>query len=886
MKKRKEATKGGLGASVLEGSPFTDQIKNERDAMDRGYSRRRRKSEKDIEKGRGSRLAPVQSFTRRWHTQLLDDLVAYRKSRPKDFDEQVALRVIRKLKPELLAQIVISRCVSYILKYPKGASVSTIGADIGQDIRAATHSGPIERAMKEIIRDSYCPCRKCTGLDDATNKCSRKARYRGVARLLGERETTRIIRVAREKRSLLADETEFLNNKLYRQVGIALVTRFRYAATVFLKDENNNPVEKPAFHIDTVAVPDRSGDKWRTPLSLIPIESVNRQLAREIEQWRYRRPHYPFSLVTPPAWADPEAGGYIIVRKGVIANGSREQYDALKGKDLSRMFKGLDAMGAVAMQGAPKVLEVVDAIAQNKVPGLLRGRRSLSGRWTSALDNIPPIDDEPGAEVPAAIRNQTPDGMRAWYKTEEGAAWRQTEEGRKWRFAYRRAMDNNKQLSGLREIWSLQLDELRRAAKHDRFYFGHQICFRGRAMPQELFFSLHGPDVLRGSLRHATPGVMNDEAEYWLAVNAANHYGHGWDKKPFDERAKFPEEFKQLIDDVNRDPLNCLEWTKAEEQFQFLSACIALRDPEHAVRCPVFQDATCNGLQHFAAAGRDPIGAAMCNLVNGPSRVSAYPIVADAVKPLLLADGRPLARKIAAVISGSIVKTPVLATPYGVTQMGASDQLIEAFADIGWKYDEAWEAGIFLTDFVFQAMHKVAPATMLLMDWIRRCTKLICKPTDLYPNGRPLEWTSPMGLPVLQDYRKHKQSCVTVDGHDFYIGKSGRDNPIDPDAQVAGSAPNVVHSWDASHGSAYCTRALREGHESGLIYDCIESVASSISDCRRIFREEFVALHERDLIGELYEQWSRRYPDVKLPSPPAKGTFDIRHALNSTYMVC
>lgn len=886
MKKRKEATKGGLGASVLEASPFTNQIVNEREAMERGYARRRRKSEKDIEKGRGSRLAPVQSYTRRWHTQLLDDLAAYRRSRPSDFDEKIALGVIRKLSPEMIAQITIARCVSAILKYPKGASVSTIGAEIGQDIRAATNAGPIEKALKTIIKDSYCPCRNCTGIDEATHKCERKARFRGVARLLGERETTRIIRVCREKRSLLNDEAEFLNNKLYRQVGIALVTRFRFAATVILKDQNGNPVEKPAFHIDTVAIPNRSGEGWKTPISLIPIETVNRQLAREIDQWRYRRPHYPFSLVVPPAWADPEAGGYIIVRKGMIANGSREQYDALKGKDLSRVFKGLDAMGANAMQGTPKVLGVIEAIAQNKVPGLLSGRRSLAGRWSSGLDNVPPTDDEPMTEVPSAIKDQTADGMRAWYKTPEGDAWRQTEEGRKWRFAYRRQMENNKQLSGLREIWSLQLDEMRRASKHERFYFGHQICFRGRAMPQELFFSLHGPDVLRGVLRHANPGVMNDEAEYWLAINAANHYGHGWDKKPFDERATFPQEFKGLIDDVVRDPLKCLEWTKAEEQFQFLSACIALRDPEHAVRCPVFQDATCNGLQHFAAAGRDPIGAAMCNLVNGSGRISAYPIVADAVRLELLADGSPLAVKISKVINGSIVKTPVLATPYGVTQMGASEQLIEAFAELGWKYDEAWEAGIYLTDFVFKAMHKVAPATMTLMDWIRKCTRLICRSTELYPNGRPLEWVSPMGLPVLQDYRKHGSATVTVDGHDYFIGRSGRDNPIDVDAQVAGSAPNVVHSWDAAHGSAYCTRALKEGHESGLIYDCIESVASSISDCRRIFREEFVALHQRDLVGELYEQWCKKYPDVKLPAPPAKGTFDVRHALNSTYMVC
>ncbi|KAI9091908.1 hypothetical protein K1719_027843 [Acacia pycnantha] len=65
-------------------------------------------------------------------------------------------------------------------------------------------------------------------------------------------------------------------------------------------------------------------------------------------------------------------------------------------------------------------------------------------------------------------------------------------------------------------------------------------------------------------------------------------------------------------------------WLEAEDPFQCLAACINLFE---ALRChspettishmPVYQDGSCNGLQHYAALSKDKLGAAAVNLVGG-----------------------------------------------------------------------------------------------------------------------------------------------------------------------------------------------------------------------------------------------------------------------------
>ena len=75
-----------------------------------------------------------------------------------------------------------------------------------------------------------------------------------------------------------------------------------------------------------------------------------------------------------------------------------------------------------------------------------------------------------------------------------------------------------------------------------------------------------------------------------------------------------------MIDDIvdsAKQPLDGRGWWKnSEEPWQTLAACIELTEaleldtPENFVsHLPIYQDGSCNGLQHYAALGRDVIGA-------------------------------------------------------------------------------------------------------------------------------------------------------------------------------------------------------------------------------------------------------------------------------------
>jgi len=884
---RKEASLLQEGLLNNPSSPFSKELMHEQEAIERGRADRRRKADKAIDKGRAATLAPVQSFSRVWHPDVVESLKMLRRTDPREPDKKLMVMIVRAMKPDVLAQIVLTNITSQIVRRPSGVSVQHIGKRIGMDIEAILKGRVIGTALRKVAKEHACPCKKCNhgyGVNGYRGVCEKLKRMRGVRRLLGAQETNRILRVARLKADMLPEELAWINRRMFTTAGIGLVEWSKVILYIEGKDRAGKKINLRAFDIDTVNVGIGSN-----PRTLIPIRTLVQRINDSIDKWTYRRPNYPPSLTPPPAWADPEAGGYIIIRKGLIANGTRAQYAELEGNDLRRVYDGLDATGQVAWQQAPKVAETLKAISQNKVKGLLAGRYDKAMRWVSGIDGIPPMDNPPDIRHPLlkSGRFTEPEDIRPWYKTEEGAAWKKSEEGRKWTYSASAHYDEIEQLSSIRQLFSLQMDEADRHAAEERFYFGHHIDFRGRAQPMMLYYSHHGPDFIRGSLRFANPETPNSDSDYWLRVNAANQYGNGWDKKPFDQRAGFADEHKNLIADIARDPLTCLEWLKADSPFQFLSACISLHDPEHARRQPVWQDASANGLQHFSAAGRDPLGAALVNLVDGPTRSNAYRVVAQEGRKILAscADSTNdyLVERLLVDMDEDIIKQPVLATPYSVTDQGMRDQIIGKLRKKGWRDDDAYAGARVLSKMVAQTMRIVAPGAISIMDWIKGCTKSIVSPSELHPLGRTLRFKSPSGLPVRQPYFNESTVKVWIDGHSFSLARSDETMPVNVTRQVNGSSPNIVHSWDAANAADVAVRCRAMGVEVPTIFDCFGSHPGNVATTRRVFLESFVELHERNLLNDLASQWRAMYPDADIPDPPPPGKFDLKHVINSTY---
>jgi DNA-directed RNA polymerase len=94
---------------------------------------------------------------------------------------------------------------------------------------------------------------------------------------------------------------------------------------------------------------------------------------------------------------------------------------------------------------------------------------------------------------------------------------------------------------------------------------------------------------------------------------------------------------------------------------------------------PVHQDGTCNGLQHYAAMGRDIEGAEQVNLIDKELPADIYTHVAQLVEKKIINDlesdeldpqTKELASKLSGQIRRKIVKQTVMTTVYGVTFLG------------------------------------------------------------------------------------------------------------------------------------------------------------------------------------------------------------------------
>lgn len=130
-----------------------------------------------------------------------------------------------------------------------------------------------------------------------------------------------------------------------------------------------------------------------------------------------------------------------------------------------------------------------------------------------------------------------------------------------------------------------------------------------------------------------------------VQVHLANMWGQRIDKLSFDKRVDWVDENLELVLDSARNPTGSQGWwRKAEKPWQVLATCVEI---EAALRCdsgpsqyrcalPIHMDGTCNGLQHYAALGRDVNGAAAVNLLDCGAPNDVYVEVANKVRLMLL----------------------------------------------------------------------------------------------------------------------------------------------------------------------------------------------------------------------------------------------------------
>lgn len=397
------------------------------------------------------------------------------------------------------------------------------------------------------------------------------------------------------------------------------------------------------------------------------------------------------------------------------------------------------------------------------------------------------------------------------------------------------------------------------------FWLPHNMDFRGRVYPLPPHLNHLGADLARSLLVFNEVQPLGPDGFDWLKLHCINLTGLK-KKCSIQERLAYADEIMDDILDSADYPLNGRKWwAHSDEPWQTLSACIeianAIRSPdpsEYMSSFPIHQDGSCNGLQHYAALGRDTAGAISVNLAKSAVPQDVYSDVAALVEEMRISDasaGIEVAKILDGHVKRSVIKQTVMTTVYGVTRFGARLQIARQLKDCEYFPKEwVWPASSYLTTKTFESLREMFKSTKEIQDWFTFCAKSISA-----VGGNNVEWITPLGLPIVQPYnRPEKRSLPTSNRVSERIPM---DLYLKPNVLKQKNAfpPNFIHSLDSSHMMLTSLHCDNIGITFMSVHDCYWTHACTVPQMNKICREQFVALHSQPILEQLSEFLFNKY---------------------------
>lgn len=560
-------------------------------------------------------------------------------------------------------------------------------------------------------------------------------------------------------------------------------------------------------------------------------------------------------VIPPMPWVSPTEGGYWTdeVRKAnpiLRAWNAKGRMKLLKSADMSQVYRAVNGLQATPWAINTPVLDVMREV------------------WEQNLDLgvFPNRDPSPLPPRPANI-DTDPEVLKVWKKA-ASEVYTANAKAVSSKLALARTLDTAKDYS-----------------KYDQFYFVYQCDFRGRIYAISQGPNPQGSDVQKATLRFANGKRIGDgSGPRWLAIHGANTFGV--DKVSMDDRIQWVNDHIDDILDCAEDPLQYIFWTEADSPWSFLAFCFEFagyckEGADFITHLPIMVDGTCNGLQHYSAILRDPVGGAATNLLPADVPQDIYQRVADRVMEKMREDDRDEAKKWLAIgITRKTTKRPVMVLPYGGTFNSCKDYVREAVKKDGIAAtpDEI----NYLATMVWDSIGDVVVAARTGMAFIRKMASAASK------KKQHVQWVAPSGWPVLQQYfnMESRQMKTTLYGDIIKPRLESQGDTVDGRRSGQGLAPNFIHSMDA----AALVKTVNECLDNGVItfaviHDSYGTLAPDMDDLSHTLRNAFVTMYEqhdpleelRVSVGELVG------PKGQLELVPAKGSLDLNEVRNSTF---
>ena len=688
---REDAT---IAASSRSGL-FYRQLKIEEEALDEAAHNYMSQLKNIMELGRGTGMKHVQKRVLKWYEPLHSAIEREKQCVLNSVaakDRQQYGPILLLLSTEKLAVIALNTTLNQILRTGNvGVPLVTVARSIGELVEAEVNITKLQVGsthmpvwQQNIIKESY---------DDGS-------KYRRS--------------ISKRVRMLLNDDAWSPQIKI--KLGAALIK-------LLVESSKNEDGEEIFLHTAYFYA------SIQKRLGLLRLDSaVFKSIAEKGTE--HVLPRYLPMLVPPKAWNNKfRSGCYFRLRTPLMRTFSPSHLDSLKRADMGPILEGLNYLGQVPWRINTQMLKIIrEAIEKGISIGEIPPNINVPLPLESDCFRVPSkltlqrFTKMKAAAVAKASKRKGGAGSKSATETEGGLPLASVSsdppptssidggvmmtpptandpdqpvfDEKLYKELCRRVKMKNAELHSLRcdlqlKIWVAE------NFVDDRIYYPYNLDFRGRAYPVPQNLSHLGSDLCRGLLTFEEAKPLGSVGFDWLKVQLANLFGNN--KQSLRDRVDWVDKhFDEIFDSVKH-PLDGKRWwATAEEPFQALATCIEIvaalesGDPiSYMCSMPIHQDGSCNGLQHYAALGRDEPGAIAVNLMPSAVPQDVYSTVLEIVMakiandvkiPEDLTDTRERekgkwARLVQDVVNRKVIKQTVMTSVYGVTRIGARAQI-------------------------------------------------------------------------------------------------------------------------------------------------------------------------------------------------------------------
>ncbi|RDY07454.1 DNA-directed RNA polymerase 2A, partial [Mucuna pruriens] len=228
------------------------------------------------------------------------------------------------------------------------------------------------------------------------------------------------------------------------------------------------------------------------------------------------------------------------------------------------------------------------------------------------------------------------------------------------------------------------------------------------------------------------------------------------------------------------------------------------------------------------------------------------------------------ARRLISQVDRKLVKQTVMTSVYGVTYIGARDQIKRRLKERCAIEDdvELFAASCYAAKTTLTALEEMFEAARSIMGWLGDCAKVIAS------TNQAVRWITPLGLPVVQPYRQLGRHLIKTSLQILTLQRET--NKVMVKRQRTAFPPNFVHSLDGSHMMMTAVACKKAGLSFAGVHDSYWTHACDVDEMNRILREKFVELYEAPILENLLESFQKTFPTLNFPPLPERGDFDLQ----------